>query len=201
MYDGCRTHRYGPLSTTCWPVSTSTVVRNDLPSTTIAQLRTARPVHMTSRPATLSPVDPNCQAAAFFSPPVSIPAATTAAVMMMMFSQSVPWSRAVLPSAGAAPDPDWFLPTIVEIVGFVGAVPGEALDAADASAVTGDTDTPRKTVMRMSLDVEANGRETMLRQVGSGSVGHFAAQCLRVWSRDNGRAAPDPGSAGITGWR
>jgi len=31
------------------------------------------------------------------------------------------------PSAGAAPDPDWFLLAIVEIVGFVGAVPGEAL--------------------------------------------------------------------------
>jgi peptide methionine sulfoxide reductase MsrA len=30
-------------------------------------------------PATLSPVDPNCQAASFCSTPVSIPAATTAA--------------------------------------------------------------------------------------------------------------------------
>ena len=46
-------------------MSTSTVVRDDLPSTTIAQNRTTRPVHMTTGPATLSPVDPNCQAAAF----------------------------------------------------------------------------------------------------------------------------------------
>ena len=36
MYDGCRTQRYEPLSITFCPVSTSTVIRNDLPSTTIA---------------------------------------------------------------------------------------------------------------------------------------------------------------------
>ncbi len=52
---------------------------------------------MTIGPTALSSIDPNCQAAVFLSTPVSIPAATTAAVMMMMFSQSVPWSRAVLP--------------------------------------------------------------------------------------------------------
>ena len=43
-----------------------------------------------------SPVDPNCQAE-FLSAAVSVPAAPSATVMTMMFSQSVPRSRAKLP--------------------------------------------------------------------------------------------------------
>ena len=45
---------------------------------------------MTSRPAALSPAEPNSQGPASLTAPVSSPAPATAAVMMTMFSQSVP---------------------------------------------------------------------------------------------------------------
>ena len=39
--------------------------------------------------------------------------------------------------------------------------------------------------MRTSLDAQANGWGTMLHQALPGPAGHFVAQCLRVWSREN----------------
>jgi hypothetical protein len=51
-YEGWRTRLYGPVETTACPGSTSTVVRNALPSVAIAQPRAASPTHMTIRPAT-----------------------------------------------------------------------------------------------------------------------------------------------------
>src|SRR3954454_15019849 len=54
-YDGCRTHRYGPLVTTAWPGSTSTVVRNAAPRVAIAHTRSASPAPITATPAAWSP--------------------------------------------------------------------------------------------------------------------------------------------------
>src|SRR3954468_16336371 len=54
-YDGCRTQRYGPLVTTAWPGSTSTVVRNAAPRVAIAHTRSASPAPITATPAAWSP--------------------------------------------------------------------------------------------------------------------------------------------------
>jgi hypothetical protein len=52
VYEGWRTHRYGPPVTTVWSMSTWMKVLNDRPSVSTAQTRRARPTQITTTPAT-----------------------------------------------------------------------------------------------------------------------------------------------------
>src|SRR6266511_3129311 len=51
VYEGWRTHRYGPRVTTAWSASTWMKVLNDRPSVSTAQTRRARPTQITTTPA------------------------------------------------------------------------------------------------------------------------------------------------------
>src|SRR4029450_659789 len=63
VYEGWRTHRYGPRVTTAWSGSTWMKVLNDRPSVSTAQTRRARPTQITTTPAAAKAFDAGASSA------------------------------------------------------------------------------------------------------------------------------------------